>query len=85
MRFFGVVSNGEGFASGVDWGFEVDYVARVEVLGGAIQRKFLEGGELTEEADYAMGAVVAPPDGDALGVEEDLWRAFYVSLRDSLH
>jgi hypothetical protein len=36
MRFFGVVRNREGFASRVEWCFEVDYVTRVEVFSGAV-------------------------------------------------
>ena len=59
-------------AGGVERRLDVQDVARAELgeVGGR-EGQLLQAGQLGEQADDAVAAVVAAADGDAAGVEED--------------
>lgn len=71
MRFLGKSSEIVGGAIGIERGFHVDDVPGMEILGGTIERQFLEPGQFGVHVYDAVTAVVAFADGNAFGVEID--------------
>lgn len=71
MRLLGKESKIVGGALGIERGFHVNDIAGVEILGGTIEREFLEPGKLGVHVYDAVTAVVAFADGNAFGVEID--------------
>lgn len=69
MRFARISANIERKAGRVDWCFEMDHVARVEVRGGTVQGEDLGAGCLAQELEDSVGAEVGLPDGDAARVQ----------------